>query len=186
MLSIDKKLVLPGNYLCGLEEFSDGANTYVSDDAVFSAVCGQAYCEGHTVHVQGKINKLQTVDIIGGISDLTETCAFVVPVVVIPANTKRNLPESLSLPISRISRDYLRSIRDAVRIGDIVMARVVKADRRYELAFVTKEHGVVKAFCSHCRVSMLLKNYILICSNCGRSEKRKFSVEYGIMNVFSR
>ncbi len=179
------KIVTPGTYLCSVEEFIPGKNTYSKDDGIFSSICGTVLYEGKIVHVIGKEKPALVVDVIGGIIDLVETCAFVVPVLVIPPDARRTVPESISLPISRISSGggYLKSIREAVRLGDIVRGRVIKTPKGYELGFVERTHGVVKGFCSRCRGSMFLKDNTLICSLCKSVERRKISSEYGLIDL---
>lgn len=180
----EQKVVTPGVYLCGVEEFMPGRNTYSEDDGIFSSVSGIVSYEGKVVSVKGKEAQPQNIEVIGGIVDLIESCAFVIPAIVIPGEMKRAIPESLSLPISRMSSGgYIRNIRDAVRAGDIIKARVIKAPRGYELEFADRAHGVVKGFCSRCRGSMFLNDSTLICSLCKQVEKRKISSEYGLTGL---
>jgi exosome complex RNA-binding protein Csl4 len=174
----EKKIVLPGSYLCNVEEFVAGKNTYSEDDGVFSATCGTPVYEGKVVNVIGKKSTSLTIDVIGGILDIIEICAFVVPVSTVPENADIFLPETLPLPIWRLGMGYVKNIRDVIRVGDIIKGRLVKGERGYELGFFERSHGVLKGFCSSCRSGMFLKNNLLMCPSCKLIERRRISSEY--------
>lgn len=83
------------------------------------------------------------------------------------------------LHVSKISGGFAKSVRDEVRIGDIIKA-VVDEIKNEEICISTKAPalGVVKAFCSNCRHPLEKKGNSLECSNCGSRENRKLASSY--------
>lgn len=176
--SSERKFVLPGEYLCSVEEFAPGKNTFADDDGIYSTVCGNTHYIGKTVTVERGEQHADQIDVVGGIEDMRHSCAFVVAIETIPKNADVKLLDDLSLPVSRLG-SYVRDIKDAIHIGDVVKARLMRTEKGYELGFFDRTHGVVKGFCSRCRGSMFLKTNMLICSLCGNTERRKISSDYG-------
>jgi len=81
------------------------------------------------------------------------------------------------IPISNISEEYVKSIEDYYRPGDIVLVKVLNNTNPYNLSTVDPPYGVVYAECSRCG-SLLepVNTRMMKCSRCGKTEKRKVSV----------
>lgn len=72
----------------------------------------------------------------------------------------------------------------SIRIGDLIRAKVIKANHTTEVAIVGKHFGVVRAVCGKCRGILIPKHETLYCNNCERSEMRKAADDYGNILVF--
>jgi len=82
-----------------------------------------------------------------------------------------------SIPVHKIARQYVRSVRDCFRIGDIVRARVTLVVP-FGVDVTTAEPGlgVVQAYCSRFRASMHLFGTHWKCTKCGSDEIRKLAL----------
>ncbi len=79
------------------------------------------------------------------------------------------------LPVSGIRPGYVEQIRDEVRVGDILKAKVSKIDKQQniDVNIMEQGYGVIKAFCSRCRSNMIINDNKVNCSRCNRIESRK-------------
>jgi exosome complex component CSL4 len=69
---------------------------------------------------------------------------------------------------------------EVCKAGDIVKARVISDKNRvFHLTVNDKDLGVIQAFCSRCGHSLAQKRFIMRCSECGNSERRKSAADYG-------
>jgi hypothetical protein len=84
------------------------------------------------------------------------------------------------LPVTAIRSSYVRDIRDEVKIGDIIRARVEKFTKTgADISMAGRDCGVVCAFCPRCRNRMGLKERIFVCNSCGWKERRKIPIAEG-------
>ena len=88
------------------------------------------------------------------------------------------------LHASRIKDGFVKNVRDELRIGDIVRAKISEM-RQGEMHVSTEgsHFGVVKAFCSKCRHALELVGSTLTCSSCGAKENRKLASDYRNVNL---
>jgi len=83
------------------------------------------------------------------------------------------------LPARNISRLFVKDLKQLFKIGDIVKAEVAMvAPYSIDLRTNKPELGVIKAFCSGCRLPLALFGKNLKCQGCGSTEQRKLSTEY--------
>ncbi len=81
------------------------------------------------------------------------------------------------IPISMITKEYVKDINDYYRIGDIVLARVLNNKNPYHLTTKPPQYGVIYARCSRCGTLLEPVNpRSMKCPKCGNVEKRKVSV----------
>ena len=86
-----------------------------------------------------------------------------------------------AIHISQVKNGFLDWLTDALRIGDIIEARVSRVTGdNIDLNTTDEECGIVKAMCSRCRsyLKTTEKDSELYCENCDRTEKRKISTNY--------
>ncbi len=181
----DKKIVLPGQYIAGAEEVVPGENTFSENDEIYASAFGEVNERERSVEVTwDKTRHMPQVKagmvLYCMVRKVSNTKAFLDCTPAEGSDRPGSAMEvSAVLPVTAIRSSYVRDMRDEVRTGDIIKARISKIERAgVDVSVNAPDAGVVKAYCSSCRSGMDLKNGSLICSNCGRKESRKLSSEY--------
>lgn len=182
---MEKKLVLPGDHLSSAEESEPGENTYSEKDEVYSAALGEnVSAPGHAA-VKGKGRTLKLPAVGSEVYCLiTKTGPNKAIASCITAEEVeghgRGVEMDGVLLVTAIRRGYVRDIRDEVKMGDIIKAKVQEL-RRSELAITIMDPqcGVVAVFCPKCRQRMDLKDRLFICSRCFWKERRKLPLAEG-------
>jgi exosome complex component CSL4 len=83
-----------------------------------------------------------------------------------------------ALHVSNVQNEYLKDLSAAVKYMDIIKARVIDAEN-LKLSTKEPEMGVIKSICSFCRNEMIKRENVLVCPECGNTEMRKLSTDYG-------
>ena len=182
-----KKTVLPGEHIAGAEEAMPGENSYLENDDIFSSAFGEVRERERKMEVVcEKSRHLPQVqpgmELYCMARKVSPTKAFLDCTPVADVERPGSAIEvSAVLPVQNIKSGYVRDMRDEVRTGDLLKARIAKIERSgVDVSINGPQYGVVKAFCTDCRNGMVLKNGILICSNCGKKGQRKLSEEYPV------
>ncbi|MBN2067453.1 MAG: exosome complex RNA-binding protein Csl4 [Candidatus Diapherotrites archaeon] len=182
---MEKKRVLPGEQLSTEEEFEPGPNTYADDGNVYSASLGTVSVDSRhksiDVESDRKLNTLKPGTVVYGSVFLVKESSVIVSLRQCPDKEDRRVISqgNAMLPVRNVSRDYVKSLRDNFRIGDLVKAKVSRASPLgIDLSTVDNDLGVIKAFCSKCRKPLHLFGHSLRCLSCGSREQRKLSSEY--------
>ncbi len=176
---MERKLVVPGEYLASCEEALAGKNTITENDDIYAATFGELEMFGRMVQVKpsGKtfIPLKEGMEVHAIIEDILEPRAAFVTCMPIVKDDERSAPSfSAVLPVSNIRQGYVERMRDEVRVGDILKAKISKIDRTtVEISISDSGYGVVKGFCSRCRNNMVINENRFKCSNCGNAEARK-------------
>ncbi len=90
------------------------------------------------------------------------------------------IPFTGILHISSSSPSYQHSMKDVVKTGDIVRARIINAKSVLpQLTTIERNLGAIKASCSQCGQTLMLKDRDLRCIACGNIERRKTAEDYG-------
>jgi exosome complex component CSL4 len=182
---MEKKLVLPGDHLSSAEEAEPGENTYSENDEVYSAGVGEdASVPGKAeVRRRGRSLKKPVVGMnvycviikaspnkaIGGCISAEEA-----------EGGSRGVEFEAVLPVTAIRSGYVRDLRDEVKIGDIIKAKIQKVERTgYEINMFPGDCGVLCAFCPKCRSRMDEKERIFNCPKCFWKERRKLPLKEG-------
>lgn len=179
------QFVVPGERLGVIEEFLPGPGTYVRNGAIYSSITGHMLIDAlrKTVSIYPRVH-LPVVPhegsvVIGQVSSVQDKFATVQIFKV----GKKDLPSGFfsgNIHVSMVSPDYVKSMFDAFKVGDIVRASVVNdKNLMYQLSTANEELGVLYAFCSRCGHSLLLKNHFLHCLVCKNVERRKTAPDYG-------
>ncbi|HDI02438.1 MAG TPA: S1 RNA-binding domain-containing protein [Ignisphaera sp.] len=176
------KIAMPGDYLCVEEEFMPANGVYVDEGKVRASVIGIPAYDYISRRVSIKPFKGLKIprsgDIVIGVAASVKEDVVIVKVLGFDIyNTFKN-PFSGLLHISQVSETRIQSIYDAIKMGDLIKAKVL--NNYIPLLLTTKEPklGVILAYCSKCG-SVLIKNGDkLVCPKCNNIETRKISMDY--------
>lgn len=175
----------PGELLGTEEEYILGQGTYNERSDIRAALFGELRVDQErrmsiksTTAIPTTI-KLGMV-VYGRVEEIFEPVALV-RIDPISTGKERQVQDQFYcvLHVSRVRMGYVRNIKDEVRIGDIIKA-VVDEIKNGDIHLSTKRGGmgVIKAFCSKCRLPLEQKDQVLECGNCGGKEKRKLGSPY--------
>jgi len=179
-----EKLVLPGEFLSTEEEYVPGKNAYECEGEVCSGSTGHVEINSKTREIGVKpIKQMQALkvgSIVYGRVTLVKENSLTISLCQPPEGAKQIIGQSgAMLPVRNVSRDYVESLRDCFKIGDIIKARITKlTPQAIDVSTNEPELGVVKAFCSRCREPLHIFDRSLRCLSCGNSEPRKIARGY--------
>ncbi len=175
--------VVPGSFLGAEEEGAAGSGAYAEAGAIRSAMAGESKNEKATFETLGRMNVALMkpgTTIIGVVENIVEPIALI-SVASEDTQTHRFVTTSdyAVLHASRIKQGFVKNVRDELKIGDIIRARVAEIrNEEIHLTIEDKELGVLKAFCSKCRTALKLESAVLSCPKCENHENRKLSSDY--------
>jgi len=179
------ELVFPGTRLAVTEEFIGGQGTYSESNHIYAAVAGKVNInvEKHEISVMPKVKTAivpKNGDIvIGGVVNASRQ---MITVSVNYVNNKEVYPTyTMVIHVSQISREYLDTVDEAVRLTDIVRAKVID-DKTIPLqgSLIGSQLGVILAGCSRCGGKLeKIGRDKLKCSECAYFEKRTTTIDYG-------
>jgi exosome complex component CSL4 len=180
---MEKKIVVPGDFIGTEEEYLAGEGTFADSEKVFATVTGEISDADRTLRVARK-RQLRSLGvgavIIGRVENIVEPIALVS---IISGNTDASRFGETSdysvLHASMIRRGYVKNVRDEYKIGDIIRAKI--ADLRngeFRLTTDADELGAIKAFCAKCRHPMKFESAILKCESCEAKDNRKIAKDY--------
>lgn len=176
--------VFPGKFLGTEEEFIAGAGTFVEEGRIIATVCGKVRRLNRVISVSSELQTPKKITIgspvYGRVEELSPQVAFIRLQTTQGLESRQTPIEGYAiLHISKIRRGFVENIRDELRIGDIIKAKVVEIRKgEIHLSTIGKDLGVIKAFCFRCRGGLYLSGKILKCERCGSVEKRRISSEY--------
>jgi exosome complex component CSL4 len=175
----NKKLVLPGEHVSSYEEAEPGENCYAEKDDIYSAALGENSIEGgkSVVKVKNRVLEqphvgMEVYAVIFKASPNNAKCDCM------PASEVegegRGVVFSAALPVTEVRRGYVPDLRNEVKIGDIIKAKVNKKTQSgLELSIFGVRYGCVKVFCPKCRDEMEQVSEGIFVSKCGWKERRK-------------
>jgi exosome complex component CSL4 len=178
--------VTPGEVLGISEEFMPGNWAYEEDGSIYAAVSGivEIDMKDRKINIIPKVSTPPAIKdddiIIGSIWDVKGALALLSILKI--KGVDRSLPGNIrgALHISKARQGYVSDLSKEFSTGDIVMAKVVDANREpVELTTSGNSFGVVKAYCSVCGGSFEPFKNGLRCTACKRMEPRKVSSDYG-------
>src|SRR3972149_3544724 len=182
------QLVVPGDRLGVIEEFTLGPGTYEQNGTIYSLTTGRALMDllNKQVSVFPKVHVSNVPHVgsavVGQVSDVQSKQATLRIFQV----SDRLLTGFFSglLHISDVSQRYVESMYEICKAGDIVRAKVISDKNRViHLTTNDKDLGVVYAFCSRCGQGLAQKRFVMRCPDCGNSERRKTAQDYGTGEV---
>ena len=183
------KFVVPGDKLGVIEEFLPGLGTYVSDGEIYSSITGHILIDpsNKTVSVCPRVHSPivpHEGSIVTGQVSMVQDKIAVVQIFNIG---KEYIPSGIftgNVHISMVSRGFVKSMFDVLKIADVILARVTNdKNASYQLTIADRDLGVLYAFCSRCGNLLILKNQYLQCPICKNVEERKMAPEYGVAAI---
>jgi exosome complex component CSL4 len=173
-----QKIVFPGEEITTEEEYSAGRNTYTEKGKIKSKLIGIAEFDENKkeAKIKGKsIREIRQGDVVIGEAMLVKESSAVIELLTAENNKKITGIKTAQLPIRNVSTEYVSELRQKIKIGDIVRAKVTQATPLViDLATNETGLGVIKAYCSNCRKEMNYSNGKMMCLNCGNVEERKW------------
>ncbi len=186
VILLTKEIVVPGEFLTIEEEFSSGKNTFEDNEGnIYSTKVGLKEFDSNEREVSIKENNsmndlIEVGAIVTGRVLLIKESFAIINIIKAELNGKKVVSTfgSAKLMISKVSRMHVKSLRDELKVGDVIKAKVINVTK-YGVDLTTSypEFGVIKAYCSNCRHVLGLFDKSLKCSNCGSIERRKLSNE---------
>ena len=178
------QIVVPGDRLGVIEEFTPGPGTYEQEGTIYAAATGQALMDllnkQVSVYPKAHVANVPRVGstVIGQVAEVQSKQATI-RIFQVGDRLLTGFFSGL-LHIGDVSQRYVESMYEVCKAGDIVRAAVVSEKNRViHLTTNDKDLGVIYAFCSHCGHSLAQKRFIMRCPECGNSERRKTSADYG-------
>ena len=178
------RLVLPGEELCVIEEFSPGEGAYEYNGRVYSARTGVVLYDFVTRRVQvlASAEKSMLAPKVGCIvyGQVYNVHDDLATVRIIEIENHRKISGVFSgiLHVSQVSQRYIKKMDEAVRPGDIIRAKVLTSWTPHQLSTKHASLGVVLALCSKCGAILWQNRNKLVCKKCGSVESRKVSTKY--------
>ena len=179
-----KKLVLPGDHLSSAEEAEAGDNTYSEKDEIYSAGFGEDESGPGKSAVRTRRSLTQPSIGLGVYCVIMKTSLNKAVAGCISISEaeggKRGVQFDAVLPVTAIREGYVDKVRDEVKVGDIIKAKIEKIMKTgIDISIRPPDCGVVCAFCPRCREKMPLRERIFICASCGWKERRKLPLKEG-------
>jgi len=181
-----KDVVVPGEVIGVIEEFLAGEGTYVDGDKIRSLRIGRAILDvdERKVYVKPMIREELIPGrgdvVIGDVHSLKKDVALVLIRKMENKGVIFNVPFHGILHVSQVSNRFTESILSAVRVMDIIRARIINNKPPFQLSIKEKDLGVLLAFCPQCHNAMVIKDRKLYCPACKIREERKISTKYSV------
>lgn len=178
-------LTKPGEELGTEEEFLKGYGTYLENEKIRSLLLGEKKIEERKMIVERPF-RYRTLHkgtlVFGRIEKVSDQMALAS---IIPIDEKiGKYPKTndyASLHVSKIKQGFVDSLKNELKIGDIIKAVIINVDIKkgqIEIATDRPNLGVVKAFCSKCRSPLRKDEGTLTCEKCGLKDNRAISNDY--------
>jgi len=178
------QLVLPGERLGVIEEFSPDSGTFVKDGVIYAKVVGHALRDLASRRVsvypmtrEARVPSVGNV-VVGQVAGVQSENATV-RIYQIGEKMLSGVFVGV-LHVSDVHLRYVDSMFDICKAGDIVRARVIsEKNQTYHLSTKDKDLGVIYGFCSQCGGTLEPRRYEMHCPKCGNIERRKTAFDYG-------
>ncbi|MDT7888805.1 MAG: exosome complex RNA-binding protein Csl4 [Desulfurococcales archaeon] len=180
---VSERWVFPGTVLGVIEEYFPGSYVYELDGRLYSSVIGVPRLD--------MVRRVVWIDPVNRVqmpSPGSMVYAYVVSVRdessllrIVATDLRRPYKQGYVgiLHISQARQDPSeRSLSDIIRVGDMVLARVLSKNNPYILSLKVPRAGIVLTMCPKCVSYMRLKGGRLACPRCGFEESRRVSPLY--------
>ncbi|MDV0446328.1 hypothetical protein MsAg5_01580 [Methanosarcinaceae archaeon Ag5] len=180
-----KVFAMPGDIIGAVEEFNPAFGAVNDDGCIRATVSGfvAVNIEKRLVTIIPKTNTPNTIAdgdiVIASVTDVRESNARVE---VVAAEKKLDGEivnnGTAEIYVSNIKDGFTKMVSDEFSVMDIVRAKVIDSSK-IGLSTVDADLGVIKAYCSKCKASLVRADDILVCPVCGNRERRKLADSYG-------
>ena len=180
----EKKIVFPGDELAVSEEYIAGEGTLDERGKIYASTVGIVELDSKERVLRVKafnppITLKNGDDVIAVVSGTRESMGTADVVQVEGKKRSVSGDTNGSIHVSKVSSSYTKSVKGEFYIGDIIRAKVISTDPSLQLATTGKRYGVLKGFCTQCRIPMIRKGNTLYCESCDSTDRRKISSDYG-------
>ncbi|VVC00095.1 Exosome complex component Csl4 [uncultured archaeon] len=179
---MDRKFVVPGDFIGTEEEYLPGEGTFVDRERIYSTLTGESSEAARKLAVSQK-RPLRALGIgttiIGRVENIVEPIALVSMQEGLGEARFGGTDEYAVLHASMIRKGFVKNVRDEYKIGDIIRAKIVDL-RNGEMRLSTDADnlGAIKAYCGKCRHPMAVESGIIKCEGCGNKDNRKLANDY--------
>ena len=145
------KVVFPGEHLTVEEEYSPGSHTHADENGnVYSSITGHPSFDDETrevlVHPKGNLARgIDVGTVVVGRVTLVKDAVAILAIGYAEKDGEKRLIHDASavLGVARVSRDFIRSMKEHFKIGDFVRAKVSSVTP-YSIEVATNEKGLGK------------------------------------------
>jgi len=180
MEKMDEKIVMPGEIL--ETDKKAGYGVYAEGGKLYSSLAGSLKEGADNVSVESgnAVVEIKKGDhVIASVEKVKEKVVLVKILKVV--GKQRSLPteDYGVIRVMDIAPGYTEKASDEYKIGDILKAEVAQV-LPDDVILTTKSPnlGVIEGYCSQCRGILQMKDGKLVCSICGKTERRKTSRDY--------
>lgn len=172
-----RRLVLPGDKLCIIEEFvpKSGARALQTGEVISTTIGLTEYNnKKHEISVKSikNVEKLKVGDIV--LCEVQDAQEKLAGCVILASNGKKLKNEWSGVIIQAPS---------TLTVGDLVLARIIEeVAGTYTLTINERELGVVLGFCDKCGSQLRQGRSGLFCSRCRKTYRKKVVPYYGNIN----
>src|SRR4030042_3438931 len=142
--------VYPGEQVGVIEEFLAGVGTYIENGAIYSSGTGRLILDLSrkeiSVRTQTHLPRMPKVGsvVVGPVVAASEKTATIR--IEQLDDKKLDIPFSGIMHVCDVSRTYVKNLTDALKVGDVVRAKVISTkNREFHLAIREDILGIVKA-----------------------------------------
>lgn len=179
------KFVLPGEQVSTSEELLPGDGTFEEDGIVRASRVGTYTIDEK--HRRAIVKPLTSIPVeirrgdivLARVNSVRSSMVIADVIHVIGKNRSISGDTNGTLRVSEISNGYVKDPATEFAPGDIIRAKVTQIKPSLQLATKDRDLGAIKAMCTKCRHSLILKGDLLECENCRNKEKRKTANDYG-------
>ncbi|NPE28140.1 exosome complex RNA-binding protein Csl4 [Methanococcoides sp. SA1] len=181
----DKVLVMPGDIIGTTEEFEAGANTYNVRGDIHSLATGFVMVnkKRRMMSVKPTTSMPPTIKkgdiLIGTVVNVRDSMALV-QIEGIKGVVDRQFikPGIAAIHVSNVKESYVKEMSKEFAVADVVKAKVINLENM-RMTTSGKELGVMVSTCANCGSTLKKDDQVLKCPECGRTETRKISSDYG-------
>jgi exosome complex component CSL4 len=181
----ENNVVLPGEKLSTSEELLSGDGTFEEDGIIRAARIGKYIVdEKHRRAIVKPVTStpvmLKRGDIVLAEVRMIRSSMIIAEVIHVKGNNRGISGDTNgTLRVSEISKSYIKDPASEFSLGDIIRAKVTQVHPNIQLETKDRNLGVIKGLCTKCRHSLIKKDNILECENCGNKERRRTAIDYG-------
>lgn len=179
-----REFTTPGEKLGVIEEFMPGPGTYTEEGNIRSTTVGYTITDTYNKLVSIYPQKKRPIFprrgsiVVGEVVSTQDKTASIR----ILSVDNQTVPGQFTgiIHISTASSEYIRTIQEAFKAGDIIRAKVISnGNMVIHLSTLGRNLGVFQAFCSRCGSELDRRGKIMGCSTCMNREERKIALDYG-------